>query len=166
MFWCVLPVILPGTVCASWTWVTISFRMLGKFSAVISSNIFSGPSKTPDANGSVFNVVPEVPDTVIISFFFCFLFHGSDFQYSIFQLIYLFFCLIYYATDSFSCVFYFRCCVVHLCFLDLLAFLNISCIFLVCASVIFWDVGSALLSLLWILFQLECLSPFHLAVFL
>ena len=53
--------------------MTVSFPMFGEFSAVISSNIFSGPSRTPDANGSVFNVVPEVSDTVIISFFsvFC-----------------------------------------------------------------------------------------------
>ena len=35
--------ILPGTLCASWTWVAISFPMLGKFSTLISSNIFSGP---------------------------------------------------------------------------------------------------------------------------
>ena len=35
--------ILYGTPCASWTWVAISFPMLGKFSTIISSNIFSGP---------------------------------------------------------------------------------------------------------------------------
>ena len=29
--------------CASWTWLTISFPMLGTFSAFTSSNIFSGP---------------------------------------------------------------------------------------------------------------------------
>ena len=34
---------LPGTPCASGTRLTISFHMLGKFSAIISSNIFSGP---------------------------------------------------------------------------------------------------------------------------
>ena len=34
--------ILPRTLCASWTWLTISFSMLGKFSAIISSNVFSG----------------------------------------------------------------------------------------------------------------------------
>ena len=45
--------ILPGTLCASWTWLTIYFPMLRKFSAVTSSNIFSGPfslsspSRTP-----------------------------------------------------------------------------------------------------------------------
>ena len=35
--------ILPGTLCASKTWLIISFSMLGKFSANVSSNIFSGP---------------------------------------------------------------------------------------------------------------------------
>ena len=35
--------ILYGTFCASWTWLTISFSMLGKFSTIISSKIFSYP---------------------------------------------------------------------------------------------------------------------------
>ena len=35
--------ILHGTLCASWTWLTISFPMLGNFSAIISPSIFSGP---------------------------------------------------------------------------------------------------------------------------
>ena len=35
--------ILPGTLCAFWTYLTISFLMFRKFSAIISSNIFSGP---------------------------------------------------------------------------------------------------------------------------
>jgi len=35
--------ILYGTLCASWTWLTISFSMLGKFSAIIFSKIFSHP---------------------------------------------------------------------------------------------------------------------------
>ena len=35
--------ILPGTLCTSRTSLTISFPMLGKFSATVSSNIFSGP---------------------------------------------------------------------------------------------------------------------------
>ena len=38
-----LEFILPRTLCASWTWVTVSFPVLGKFSAVVSSNIFSSP---------------------------------------------------------------------------------------------------------------------------
>ena len=35
--------ILYGTLCASWTWLTISFSILGKFSTIISSKIFSYP---------------------------------------------------------------------------------------------------------------------------
>ena len=43
MSWCVPSwVILPGTLSVSWTWLTMSFPMLGKFLAIISSNIFSG----------------------------------------------------------------------------------------------------------------------------
>ena len=55
--------ILPGILCASWTWLTISFPVLGKFSAIISLNIFSG-SFSPfffwdpyNANVGTFNVV-------------------------------------------------------------------------------------------------------------
>ena len=33
--------ILFGTLCVSWTWVIISFPILGKFSTIISSRIFS-----------------------------------------------------------------------------------------------------------------------------
>ena len=35
--------ILYGTFCTSWTWLTISFSMLGKFSTINSSRIFSYP---------------------------------------------------------------------------------------------------------------------------
>ena len=35
--------ILMGTLCASWAWLTISFLVLGKISAIIASDIFSGP---------------------------------------------------------------------------------------------------------------------------
>ena len=35
--------ILPGTLCASWTWLIISLLVFGKFSAIMSSNIFSSP---------------------------------------------------------------------------------------------------------------------------
>ena len=57
--------ILPGTLCAARTWLTICFAMFGKFPAIISSNIFSGPLSLfsfwdpYSVNAGVFNVVPE-----------------------------------------------------------------------------------------------------------
>ena len=41
-----------------------------------------------------FNIVPEISETVLISFhsFFFMLFHGSDLHHSVFQLTYSFFC--------------------------------------------------------------------------
>ena len=59
--------ILPGTLCASWTWLTVFFPMLGKISAIMSSNIIFGPfslfsfwDSTYNANVHAFNIVPEV----------------------------------------------------------------------------------------------------------
>ena len=58
--------ILPGTLCASWTWLTISFPMFSKLSAIISS-IFSQVLSLSlfsfwdpyNVNVGAFNVVPE-----------------------------------------------------------------------------------------------------------
>ena len=44
--------ILPGILCAFWTWVAISFPMLGKFLTVISSNIFPGPFSLSSLSGT------------------------------------------------------------------------------------------------------------------
>jgi len=58
--------ILLGTLCASWTWLTIPFLVLGKFSVIISLNIFLGFLSLfsfwdpYNENVGVFNVVPEV----------------------------------------------------------------------------------------------------------
>ena len=55
--------ILPGTLCTSWTLMSVSFPMLGS-SAIISSNIFSGPFSLfwdpCNVNPGAFKVVPEV----------------------------------------------------------------------------------------------------------
>ena len=58
--------IIPGTLCASWTWLISSYPIFRKFSGSISSNIFSGPFSLfsfwdpCNSNVYVFNVVPEV----------------------------------------------------------------------------------------------------------
>ena len=102
--------ILYGTLCASWTWLTIFFPISGKFSTIISSNIFSVNFvflfffwDPYNSNVVAFNIAPEVSETVLNSFhsFFFILLCGSYFHYFIFQVSYPFFCLGYSAFDSF-----------------------------------------------------------------
>ena len=92
--------ILPGTLYTSWTWVTVSFPMFAKFSAIISSSIFSGPfslsspSGTPIMQMFVHLTLSQRSQAVFISFhsFFFILFYNSDFHHSVFQLTYPFVC--------------------------------------------------------------------------
>jgi len=72
--------ILYGTLYASWTWLIISFSMLGKFSTIISSKIFSYLfvflfffCDPYNSNIVAFVIVPEVSET-ILSFFHSFYF--------------------------------------------------------------------------------------------
>ena len=44
--------ILYGTLCGSWTWLTISFSLLGKLSTIISSIIFSYPFFFSSSSGT------------------------------------------------------------------------------------------------------------------
>ena len=44
--------ILAGSLCASWTWLTISFPIWGDFSAIISSDIFSDPFSLSSLSGT------------------------------------------------------------------------------------------------------------------
>ena len=72
--------ILYESLCTSWTWVAISFPMLGKYSTIMSSNIFSDPSFSLffwdpySSNVGTFNIVPEVSETVLNSFHSFFLY--------------------------------------------------------------------------------------------
>jgi len=101
--------ILPGTFCASWTWLTVSFSILRTFSAIVSSDIFSGPFSLSSPSGTpimwilVHLMLSRRSQYVLISFhsFFCILLHGSDLHQSILQVIYPFFCLSYYVVDFF-----------------------------------------------------------------
>ena len=63
--------ILFGTLWVSWTWVTISFPILGKFSTIIKYFLMVFLFvfwDSYDSNGGVFNLVPEVSEVVLISF--------------------------------------------------------------------------------------------------
>ena len=48
----ILRIIQFGTLWDSWTWVAISFPILGKFSTIISSSIFSRPFFLPSSSGT------------------------------------------------------------------------------------------------------------------
>ena len=104
---------------------------------------------------------------VFISFhsFFFILFCGSEFHHSAFQVTYPFFCLSYSAIDSFQRIlisFIVLFIIVCLPFRSCRSLLEVSCIF------------SILFPRFWIIFtiiplnsfQVDCLSPLHLVVFL
>ena len=90
--------ILIGTLWVSCTWVTMSFPILGKFSTIISSSIFSWSFFLSSSSGwasyesivGAFNIVPEVSEIVLISFnlFFFFPLWFIYFYHSIFYLTY------------------------------------------------------------------------------
>ena len=87
--------------------LSVSFPKLGKFSAIISSKIFSDPLShhllgSYNVNVGMFHIVPDVPYTVLISFHSSFipLLCSSNFYQSVFQLTYSFFSLIYSTLDS------------------------------------------------------------------
>ena len=96
--WCVpLGFILPGTLYAFWTLLTFSFPMLGKFSAFVSSNIFSGAFSLLlwhpfNVNVSAFDVVPEVSG--------CLHFFSFFFLYSVLQQWFPSFCLLIHSSAS------------------------------------------------------------------
>lgn len=96
--------------CDSWTWVTVSFPIKGKFSAIISTNIFSGPFFLFLQNHWMQLLVhltfsqKSLSCPHFFSPFFFILFCGSAFHYFVFQLTYQFFCLIY--SLILSCVFF------------------------------------------------------------
>ena len=89
--------ILYRTICASWSWLTISFPMLGKFSTIISSNFFSDPfshlcfSKDAyNSNDSAFNIFLDVSETILNSFhsFSIILLFRNYFHHSMFHVSY------------------------------------------------------------------------------
>ena len=118
--------ILYGTLYASWTWLTISFFMLGKISTIVSSTIFSFPFFFSSSSGTsiiqimvhliLFQRFPEAILSSFHSFYFILLFR-SYFHCFILQLTDLFFCFRYSTIDSFQNIFNFSNYVVCLCLL-------------------------------------------------
>ena len=104
-----LAFVLYRTLCSSSTWLTISFPILGKFSTIISSNIFSVPfffcsSRTPIIWMVVRLMLSQRSlrlSSIFFHSFFFILLCGGYFHYFIFQVTYTFFCLSYSAIDSF-----------------------------------------------------------------
>ena len=112
------------TLWVSWTWVAISFPILGKFSTIISSSIFSWPfflsssSWTPMIRMLGLLTLSQrslwLSSFLLILFFF-FFFHLCFiyFQLSIFQLTYPILCLHYSTVGSLQSVFDFSYCLIH-----------------------------------------------------
>ena len=100
--------VLYGTLPASWTWLTISFSMLGKFSTIISRKIFSdnfffsSSSETPIIQMLVCLILSQRSLRLSSALFILFtLLFRSYFHHFIFQLTDSFFCFRYSAIDSF-----------------------------------------------------------------
>ena len=77
MSWCASSWVYPVWDCLGFLdLVAISFSILGKFLTIISSNIFSSAFLLSSSSGmpmiqilGVFNIVPEVSEAVLISFY-------------------------------------------------------------------------------------------------
>ena len=100
---------LCGTLYASWTWLTVSFSMLGKFSTIISSKIFSYPFFFSSSSG---NPIIRMLVHLILSqrslrlssvllFFLLYFAFQKLFPPFNFQLTVSFFCFRYSAIESF-----------------------------------------------------------------
>ena len=126
--------ILFGTLWVSWTWVTISFSNLGKFSIVISSSIFSYPFFLSSSGTPMIQMLGRLTlsqrslrlsSSLLIPFFFfplCFIY----FHNYVFYLTYPLFCLHYPTVDSLWSVFDLIYCIFSL-LLDSFLFLLGPC---------------------------------------
>ena len=115
--------ILFGTLCASWTWLTSSFSMLGKFSTIISSKIFSYPFFFCSSSGTpiirmlgclILSQRSQRLSSVLFILFYFILFFRSYFHNFVSQLTDSFFCFSFSGIDSFWSIFNFSNCVVCL----------------------------------------------------
>ena len=110
--------ILFGTLWVSWTWVAISFPILGTFSTIISSSIFSWPFFLSSSGSPMIQMLgcltlsQRLSSFLLILFFYfplCFIY----FHHSIFHLTYLIFYLSYSTVGSLQSAFDFSYCIAH-----------------------------------------------------
>ena len=163
-----LGLILYVTLCIPWTWVSFSFPKLGKFSSIISSNIFSGAFSLLLLGPAIMQMLLHLMLSQRSLWLSSCLFNFS--LYSILQQWFLPLCLPAHLFVLQPHLFYLFLLVyfslvtvwftsVHLIFKSFTSLLNICCIFSVCASITFPKSWIILLSLLWIIFQVGYLSP-------
>ena len=136
--------ILPGTLSPSWTWLTISFPMFGKFSTITPSNIFSGPFSCSSPSGTpIMQMLVHLMLSQRSLSYLHFFFHSFSILCSLAVIstilssrsfIYLFFCFLIPSSEVFISVCLF--------FSSSRSLVNISCILLISC-----DAGLSSLSL-------------------
>ena len=113
--------ILFGTLWVSWTWVIISLLILGKFSTIISSSIFSWSFFLSSSSGTPMiqmlgHLILSQRSLRLSSFFKSFFFFPLCFIYfhhSIFHLTYPILCLSYSTVGSLQSAFHLSYCIIH-----------------------------------------------------
>ena len=107
--------ILFGTLWVCWTWMAVSFPILGNFSTITSSNIFSWPFFPSSSSGTpmirMLGHLPlsqkslRLPSFLLILFFLFFTLYFIYLHHSIFHLTYPIFCLSYSTLGSLQSAF-------------------------------------------------------------
>ena len=122
------------------SWVYHALDMFGKFSAVISSNVFSSPFSLSPSGTPIMQVLVHLMlsqrslrlSSLLFSLFFFPIFCGSDFHHSVLQLIYLFcllfcywFLLVYYSPLFVCSLVLLGLCKHFLCLLNLASIVSL-----------------------------------------
>ena len=111
-----------GTLWVTWTWVTISLPILGKFPTIISSSIFSWPFFLSSSSGTpMIQMLGHLTlsqmslrlSSFLLIFFSLFSSLLHLFLYSIFHLTYPIFCLSYSTFGSLQSDFGLSYCIIH-----------------------------------------------------